>query len=234
MYGRESAVRELLDDKSFNYMRLHSVDFPLFKEQIIPCPKTCKNYVDESDCIDMPLFQECYIKQLLACLMVLQRRKIVASSCYFNAECFAGEEGLPSCCERQKRAAVQSYSDDMSTLALTHANPALSEAGKTFSHHQGCLSSFGRQAITLDDARRESERRRSTDPTLPFYSPNIIYLVRDFIKVVETLNGNALFENLCDGAEHMTASRQARSFYELLLKAAPEGLLLQDALTNRL
>jgi hypothetical protein len=227
--SRESAVRELLGDSSFVFERdklLHTRE-----EQAVCCPKTCRNYVHDRDCIAMPLFQEHYIKQLLSCLMVLQRLKIVVGSRYFRATCFAGQEGSISCCNRQRHAIMQSYSDDMSTLAITLADPELSgQSGGTLPHHQRCLRSFGRQAITLNDARREIERKSPRVPELTFYSANIIYLVKNFIKVVDTLNGNGLFENLCDGAQHMTASGQARSFYELLLKAAGEGLLMQDAL----
>jgi hypothetical protein len=236
-YSRESAVRELLRDNSFDFVRdddLHNTP----EELAISCPKTCRNYVDKRDPIATSLFQEHYIKQLLTCLMVLQRIKLVTSSCYFHPKCFAGEEGLPSCCDRHRLALVESYSDDMSTLAITNFNPDPSgESGWVSSHHQRCLSIFGRQAITLIDARREIERTNSDAPSITYYfeniihySGNIIYLVENFIKVVDTLNGNGLFENLCDGAQHMTASRQARSFYELLMKAAGEGLLLQDAL----
>jgi hypothetical protein len=79
-YCRESAVRELLADDSFDFVRdnlLHTRD-----EQEISCPKTCRNYADEGDCIATSLLRESYIKQLLTCLMVLQRAKLAAKSFY--------------------------------------------------------------------------------------------------------------------------------------------------------
>jgi hypothetical protein len=54
----------------------------------------------------------------------------------------------------------------MSTLGVSDANPALKVAGRLLSHHLGCL--FARQAITLEDARRDIMKKNAQYPTATF------------------------------------------------------------------
>lgn len=162
--------------------------------------------------------------------MILQRGRLVSKISSVHAECFLSGETSHSFCQKQRSTIVQSYIDDISTLAMTHANPTRNVARESLSHHSACLSSFGRQAISLTDATRVVQEKNVDVPSVSFHSPNIVSLVKNFTKVVESVNGESLCENLYDGAQPMTASRQAKFFYELFLKAAGEGVLLQAAL----
>ena len=123
--------------------------------------------------------------------------------------------------QEQESTPVQSYLDEISSLAtFQKLGP------EAFSDHLGSLPNFGRQAINLG---RTGGVLQAADRS----SANIQNLVQNFLDVVWILDGMSLFDDLDDGAPTMTASVQAKMFYELLQKGAADGLLHRPRVRRR-
>ena len=83
-FRMESTMQELLDDHSFSFT-WDECD-PRNRVRGKSCPRSCKDFVPEYDFIDMSLYQEYHIRQLLTCLMVLQQGDPLPAERFFNPD----------------------------------------------------------------------------------------------------------------------------------------------------